>query len=112
MQRTKTRSLRALFRALILAPALAVAAQAAVLQSPPQSVVDTAAGISLMRYWKEANGGAYTNGAWYGGASITLAVASYAGNTTADAALFRQIRYSITGGNEPCANGGYPAQHE
>ncbi|RYD30420.1 MAG: hypothetical protein EOP87_16690, partial [Verrucomicrobiaceae bacterium] len=91
---------------------MAVAAQAAVLNSPPQAAVNAAAAVNPIRYWKEASGGAYTNGSWSGGASITLAVASHAGNTTADAALLRQIRYTIIGGNEPCANGGYPAQHE
>jgi hypothetical protein len=41
-----------------------------------------------------------------------LALASFSGDTSADARLLEQMRYTIAGGNEPCGNGGYPAQHE
>jgi hypothetical protein len=85
---------------------------AAVLNSPSQTAVNAAISAAMIKYAKSYNGGAYTNGAYFGGASVVLAVASYAGNTTADARLLAQIRTTITGGNEPCANGGYPAQHE
>lgn len=115
MQRTKIHFLSSLFRLLVLAPVLAVPAYAAVVNSPSQTAVNAAISIvttNPIRYWKAASGGAYTNGSWSGGASITLAVASHAGNTSADAALLRQIRFTLTAGNEPCANGGYPAQHE
>jgi hypothetical protein len=84
----------------------------ATLASPPQAAVDAAIAAPLIRFNKSISGGAYTNGAWFGGASVTLALASYAGNTSADARLLQQMRYTITGGNEPAANGGYPAQHE
>lgn len=47
-----------------------------------------------------------------GGAPLLLAAASYAGKTGADARLLEQMRFSITGGNDITANGGYPAQHE
>jgi hypothetical protein len=88
------------------------AATAVALNSPSQAAVNAAIACPLISYGSWYNGGAYTNGAWFGGASITLAVASYAGNTTADARLLQQIRHTLTAGNEPCANGGYPAQHE
>ncbi len=95
-----------------MAPAMALAAQAAVLNSPPQNVVNAAISAGLISYGQGYSGGAYTNGSWSGGASITLAVASHAGNTTADARLLQQIRHTLSLNNEPCANGGYPAQHE
>jgi hypothetical protein len=88
------------------------AATAATLVTPPQAAVDAAISAPLIRFNNSISGGAYTNGAGFGGASDTLALASYAGNTSADARLLQQMRYTITGGNEPAANGGYPAQHE
>ncbi|RYD20966.1 MAG: lyase [Verrucomicrobiaceae bacterium] len=112
MQRTKTHFLRALVRILVMVPAMALAAQAAVLNSPSQPAVNAAVSAGLISYGKGYSGGAYTNGSWSGGASITLAVASHAGNTTADARLLQQIRHTLSLNNEPCANGGYPAQHE
>ncbi len=87
-------------------------APAAVLPSPSQAAVNAAINCGLISYGAWYAGGAYTNGSFYGGASIVLAVASYAGNTTADARLLQQIRHTLTPGNEICANGGYPAQHE
>lgn len=87
-------------------------ATAAVVNSPSPTAVSAAIAAPMILYRKSFSGGAYTNGAFYGGASVTLAVASHAGNTSSDARLLQQIRTSITGGNEPCANGGYPAQHE
>jgi hypothetical protein len=83
-----------------------------VLNSPPQPAVNAAISAPLITYRRSFSGGAYTNGAWFGGASINLAVARHAGNTTADARLLQQIRHSIIGTNAICANGGYPAQHE
>lgn len=77
-----------------------------------KDVVDAAIAAPLIRFNRAQPGGAYTNGAWFGGASVALALASFSGDTSADARLLEQMRYSITGGNEPCANGGYPAQHE
>jgi hypothetical protein len=70
-----------------------------VLQSPPQSVVNAAIDAPLISYGRAYSGGAYTNGSFYGGASIALAVASYAGNYTSDARLLTQIRHSIVGSN-------------
>lgn len=85
---------------------------AAVVNSPSQAAVNAAISCPLISYGFWYPGWAYTDGAWFGGASITLAVASHAGNTTADARLLQQIRHTLTAGNEPCANGGFPAQHE
>ena len=90
----------------LLAPA------AGIIHSPSQAAVDAAIAAPLITYRKNFSGGAYTDGAFYGGASIALAVASYAGNTTADARLLQQIRHTLTPGNEICANGGYPSEHE
>lgn len=87
-------------------------ASAAVINSPSSTAINAAIAAPLILYRKSFSGGAYTNGAYFGGASVTLAVASHAGNTSSDARLLQQMRTSITGGNEPCANGGYPAQHE
>lgn len=85
---------------------------AALIQSPSQSAVNAAISCPLISYGSGFSGGAYTNGAWFGGASVVLAAASHAGNTTADARLLQQIRHSIVGTNAICANGAYPAQHE
>jgi hypothetical protein len=85
---------------------------AADLASPSQAAVDAAIASQFIRFNRNIAGGAHTNGAWNGGASIALAVASHAGNTTADVRLLQQIRYTLTAGNEPTANGGYPSQHE
>ncbi len=87
-------------------------AVAAVVNSPSQAAVNAAKTVSLIRYGRSFSGGAYTNGAWFGGASIVLATASHAGNTGADARLLQQIRDLLVGSNAICANGGYPAQHE
>lgn len=83
-----------------------------VLPGPSELAVDKAIAAPFISYRRNFSGGAHTNGAWYGGASIALAVASHAGNTRADARLLGQIRHTLTAGNEPTSNGGYPAQHE
>jgi hypothetical protein len=84
----------------------------AVVNSPSQDAVNAAKSAPLISYNRTYSGGAYTNGAWFGGASVVLAVASHAGNTSADARLLEQIRHLLVGTNAICANGGYPAQHE
>jgi hypothetical protein len=94
---------------LVVLPAWLAAAK---VNSPSQSAVDLAIKAPLISYSRSFSGGAYTNGAWFGGASIVLAAASHAGNVSADPRLLQQIRHSIVGGNAICANGGYPAQHE
>lgn len=93
--------------ALPAAPALAVT-----LPGPPQAVVDAAIKIPLTRHNRNIKGGAHTNMGHAGDAPVILAAAAAAGNTTADARLLEQMRYTITGGNDITANGGYPAQHD
>ena len=82
------------------------------LVAPPRAAVDAALAAPLIRYHRALPGGAHTDGAWSGGASVTLAAAAYAGDASADARLLEQARYTLTGGNDITANGGYPAQHE
>ncbi len=79
---------------------------------PPPPAVDAAIRAPLIRYNRNLKGGAHTNMAGHGGAPVILAAAAFAGNRTADARLLEQMRYTITGGNDISANGGYPAQHE
>lgn len=87
-------------------------AQEVKLPAPRQEAVDAAIAVRLTRHTRHAKGGAHTMMGANGGAPIILAAAAYAGNDKADARLLEQIRYSITGGNDITANGGYPAQHE
>lgn len=82
------------------------------LGSPAASVVAAAKSAPFLRFGRSYPGGADVNDGWGGGASMVLAMASYSGDTSADARLLAQIRDTIAGGNEPVANGGYPAQHE
>jgi hypothetical protein len=84
----------------------------AALQPPARAVVDEAIAAPLIRHGRRFSGGADTNEGWGGGSPVILAAASYAGDTSADAALLRQMRDAIAGGNEPVADGGYAAQHE
>ena len=100
-------------RSLLVASILvAPSASATMLNSPSQTAINGAISCELIDYGRDYTNGAYTNGPFFGGASIVLAVASYTGNTSTDARLLQQIRFSIVGGNEICANGGFPAQHE
>ncbi len=101
------------FASKALAGTLGICAiSAADLPGPSQTAVDAAIAAPLISYNRSFSGGAHTNGAFFGGASIALAVAAHAGNTSADARLLAQIRHTLTPGKEPTANGGYPAQHE
>lgn len=93
-------------------PGNAGAAQPAALPRLSPEAVRAAVNAPLIRFNRNISGGAHTNGAWFGGASVALAVAAYAGDTSADARLLQQMRYNITSGNDISANGGYPAQHE
>lgn len=97
----------------VLAATTAVSASSVgSLNGPSQTAVNAAISCQLIDYSRSINNGAFTWGAWFGGASIVLATASYTGNTSADARLLAQLRHVSTGGKEICANGGYPAQHE
>ncbi|ATB29519.1 lyase [Melittangium boletus] len=94
-------------------PALEVNAEALAvptLASPPQAAVDLAIAAPLGRFGTNASGGRYCVDCH--GQSILLAVASFKGNTSADARLLQQIRYVIGNGRDPFGNGGYMAQHE
>lgn len=82
------------------------------LPGPPQSSVDAAIAAPLTRYNRHLKGGAHTNMGLSGGAPVVLALAAMTGSTRADDRLLEQMRYTLTGGNDITANGGYPAQHE
>lgn len=80
--------------------------------NPSQADVDKAIAHPLIRYNRWILGGAHTNQPNGGGAPEVLATAAFFGNTTADGRLLQQIRYTLTGGNDPTSTGGYTAQHE
>jgi hypothetical protein len=79
---------------------------------PPKASVDAAIAAPLTRYNRNIKGGAHTNMGASGGAPVILGLAALTGETRADARLLEQARYTLTGGNDISANGGYPAQHE
>ena len=80
--------------------------------SVPQHIVDVGNAAPLIRFNRYLSGGAHTHGAWNGGWQIPMALAAWAGDTSADAKLLQQISYNLQGANSITANGGYPAQHE
>ena len=105
--------------ATIVAAALALFCHATVdaqdkprLASPPQEAVDAAIRLELTRHHRDIPGGAHINTGHNDVAPLVLAAAAYAGNRSADARLLEQMRYSLVGGNDITANGGYPAQHD
>lgn len=105
--------LRGTLAAVALPPAVrALAAVPPALSPPPKASVDAAIATGLTRYNRYLKGGAHTNRGESGGAPVLLALASLTGDTRADARLLEQMRYTLTGGNDISANGGYPAQHE
>ena len=79
---------------------------------PDPAVVAAAREAPLVRYHRDLPGGAYTNQGNQGGGAAVMAYAALAGDTSVDQRLLEQIRYTLTGGNDIAANGGYPAQHE
>jgi hypothetical protein len=83
---------------------------APVLASPPQATVDLAIAAPLGWFGVNASGERYCSNC--NGQSILLAIASFKGNTGADARLLQQIRYVIGNNRDPFGNGGYMAQHE
>ncbi len=85
---------------------------AAELRSPSQAAVNAAIAAPYIRYHRTVTGDVLTHAADSAGASTTLAVAAFAGNTRADTRLLGQIRHTLTAGNEPIANGGESALHE
>lgn len=78
----------------------------------PKASVEAAIAAPLTRYNRNLKGGAHTNMGANGGAPVVLSYAAFSGATEADARLLEQMRYTLTGGNDLSANGGYPAQHE
>lgn len=92
--------------------ATAATPEAPRLGGPAADVVAAARQAPFVRYARGLPGGAYTNAGNSGGAAITLAFAALAGDRSADTRLLQQMRYTLTGGNDIAANGGYPAQHE
>ncbi len=82
------------------------------LGAPASDVVAAAKTAYLIRFARDIPGNAYTNAGNTGGASIILAFAALAGDMSADARLLEQMRFTLKGGNDICANGGYPGQHE
>ncbi|MGH9159317.1 MAG: hypothetical protein ACRD2X_04950 [Vicinamibacteraceae bacterium] len=82
------------------------------LGAPNPEIVERARQAPLVRDHRDLPGGAYTNMGNSGGGAIIMAYAALAGETSVDERLLEQIRYTLTGGNDIAANGGYPAQHE
>jgi hypothetical protein len=79
--------------------------------SPSAAVVSDAVATALSLYHRNAS----TGDIWClpcDGAPVMLAVASYTGDTTADARLLQQMRYLLGNGNEPFGTGGYAANDE
>lgn len=64
----------------------------------------------LTRHHRDLPGGAHTNMGHRDEAPVILAAASFADNRSADRRLLEQMRYTLVGGNDITANGGYPAQ--
>ncbi|MDF2649152.1 MAG: lyase, partial [Paenibacillus sp.] len=79
---------------------------------PSVRAVNLARVEPLVRYHRDLPGGSYSSAGNRGGATIVLAFAAFAGDISVDERLLEQIRYTLTGGNDIAANGGYPAQHE
>ena len=82
------------------------------LVAPPKEAVDLAINTPLVRHNRTIAGGAHTNMSELGEAPVILALAALSGDTSADAQLFKQMRYTLKGGNDITANGAYPAQHD
>lgn len=88
------------------------AAEGAAFRKPDAGLLDQANKLYTFRYRYDLKGGAHTNGGHINGKLLYQAVAAYAGDTGADAALIRHLRFLLKGENTISANGGYPAQHE
>jgi hypothetical protein len=93
-------------------PAAAQHPTAPHLNGPPQEAVDAAIRAPLTRHNRNISGGAHTNMGHRDEAPVILAAAAHAGNLSADDRLLEQMRYTLAGGNDITANGGYPAQHD
>lgn len=80
--------------------------------SPPHALVEIGNEAPLIRYNRHIKGGGHTDGGGTGGWQIVNALAAWAGNTSADEKLLKQIAYNLEGENTITAKGGYPCQHE
>ena len=80
--------------------------------SPSQALVDIGNQAPLIRYNRHIPGGGHTDGGSTGGWQIIHSLAAWAGNTSADEKLLRQIAFNFEGENTITAKGGYPCQHE
>jgi len=78
---------------------------------PSAAVVADAVSATLSYYHRNAS----TGDIWClpcDGAPVMLAVASYTGDSSADARLLAQMRYLLGNGNDPFGTGGYAANDE
>lgn len=75
----------------------------------PAEQLKDAMGRPLSQYSLSGN---YLNAAWFGQAALTLALNSYAGDTSSDARLASQIGRILTGNRQPGCEGGYTLQHD
>ena len=83
----------------------------ATLSAPSAAVIADAISTQLSSYHRNAN----TGDIWClpcDGAPVVLAEAAYAGDTSVDAQLLKQMRYLLANGNDPFATGGYSANDE
>jgi hypothetical protein len=78
----------------------------------PAAQVTNAASKSGYRFWDDADGSPFSSHAFLGATYSVLAYESFAGNTSTDAKILANMRYTMTGGREPQGAGGYSAQHE
>jgi hypothetical protein len=84
---------------------------AATLGHPSSTVVADAIAAALSSFHENTS----TGDIWCtpcDGAPVLLAVASYTGNTSADARLLQQMRLLLGNGNDPFGTGGYSANDE
>ena len=82
------------------------------LAAPPKEAVDLAIKTPLVRHNRAIAGGGHHNMVDLGEAPVILALAALSGDTSADEQLFKQMRYTLQGGNDLTSNGAYPAQHD
>jgi hypothetical protein len=83
----------------------------------PQAQVNAAIAMPLTYYGGDAPGSGIGptndgNAAFWAPPYVVEALASFSGNTSADARLLQNLKDTVSGGREPRAAGGYPTQHE
>lgn len=65
-----------------------------------------------MRFWDNESGGAQASHAFVGATYTILGYQSFAGDTSTDAKLLSNLRYTMGNDREPQGAGGYISQHE